>query len=456
MVMNDQAVLSSQWRKLARRTARKVNLGWWLQALNPWLIASSVILFTVVLWWRNQPSGVSASPYWPALLPLLLILSLAAYLQIRHRFIHLPQALVRLESELHLHNALSVAHLGQGRWPEIPPHVQDGWQWRWRQLCTPWLISLALLLLAFHLPISPALIASRPQAEPQSWQQMEEWLSQLEDEKLITPEEKAEQAAKIAELREQSPEQWFSHDSLHASDTLKEQLQRDMARLSQNLSRIERSLNGLQNYASQLSPATRDQLLQDMSEAIKDLQTNGLELHPDLLKELKSLDPQNLSGLSKEQLNQLRETLKQGAQQSGSMGSNPGFLGDGEGADDELAEMLGRLKQGQGNSPGEGEGEGDQPGEGGISRGPGSAPLTLSDEENDFGTQNTEAVSNPDLSRVQLSTQLGLKDGKHDVDKTFLGPTSAGNTTNTGQGGEQVWRDTLTPEEKAVLKRVFK
>ncbi len=96
------------------------------------------------------------------------------------------------------------------------------------------------------------------------------------------------------------------------------------------------------------------------------------------------------------------------------------------------------------------------PGKGGITRGPGTAPLTLSDEENDFGTNKNESVSNTDMSRAQVGNMLALQDGKHEVDKTIKAPQSAGTIQNAGQGGEQVWRESLTPDEKAVLKRVFK
>jgi hypothetical protein len=95
-------------------------------------------------------------------------------------------------------------------------------------------------------------------------------------------------------------------------------------------------------------------------------------------------------------------------------------------------------------------------GNGGITRGPGTAPLTLSDEENDFGTKKNEAVSNTDMSRAQVGNMLALQDGKHEVDKSIKGPQAAGAVQNAGQGGEQVWRESLTPEEKAVLKRVFR
>lgn len=455
--MNDQAALASLWQKLARRSARKVNLGWWLQSIAPWLIGASVLIFISLLWLRNQPGATSlaTSVPWPWLLLCLPLLAIVAFFISRNRFITPTQALVRLESELRLHNALSVAQAGHGPWPALSALVQDGWQWRWGYLSLPWVISIALVTLGYVLPVSTTAIAPPPNAEPQAWQQMEEWLSKLEEEKLITPEEKEEQAAKIADLRDQPPEKWFSHDSLHASDTLKDQLQRDMARLSQNLSRLERSLNALQNHAEQLSQTSKDQLLSDIGETLRDLQKSGLELHPDLLKELKNAAPENLSSLSPEQLNELKDTLKKGAEGMSGLGSNPGFLGDGTGADDELAEMLRQM--GEGNMPNAfQDGKDSQPGEGGISRGPGTAPLTLADEENNFGTNKSEAVSNPDLRHAQLSTQLGVQDGQHKVDKTYQGPTAAGQTTHTGQGGEQVWRDTLTPEEQAVLKRVFK
>jgi len=448
--MKDQAALWTQWQNLAHSSARKVNVGWWLQSLTPLLIVSGVLAFGLILWLRSRGVEVRVENDWGWFVGGLAVLLLAALVVSRRRFISPVQALVRLESRLNLHNALSVAESGKGPWPEVPEGARDGWRWRWTHLGAPWLTSLGIIALALWLPLSSEIQAVPPMMEPQAWQQMDEWLEKLEEEKLITPEEKAEQAAKIAELREQPPEQWFSHDSLHAGDTLKEQLQRDLAKIAQNLKTVERSLNALQNYADKLSQSGKEQLLKDLDEAMRGLQTSPLDLNPDLLKELAQIDPKNLPALSKEQLDQMREALKKGAGQCEGMCQNPGFLGDGEGADDELAEMLGRMGRGSG------EGEGENPGEGGTSRGPGTAPLTLSDEENNFGTNKNEAVSNNDMSRAQLGSTLGIKDGKHEVDETYQGPTASGSTVNSGQGGEQVWRETLTPEEKAVLKRVFR
>ena len=59
------------------------------------------------------------------------------------------------------------------------------------------------------------------------------------------------------------------------------------------------------------------------------------------------------------------------------------------------------------------------------------------------------------MSKAQLGTLLNVQNGSHEVDKTYTGPQAAGSAQNHGQGGQQVWRESLTPDEKAVLKRVF-
>lgn len=462
--MNDQDALSKQWQSLAQQTARKVNLGWWLERLTPILIGAGLLAFVVILILRNQGRIMNLEHLWPWFAGGVSTLLAVSFILARKRFITRDQALVRLEAQLRLHNALSVAQAGRGAWPKLPNQLSDGWQWRWPQLAMPWVASLGSIALALWLPLaSDALATNTPAMEPQAWLQMEEWLDKLEEEKLITPEEKEEQMAKISDLREQAPEKWFSHDSLHASDTLKEQLQRDMAKIAQNLNTLERSMNLLKNHSDKLSQAAKEQVLKDFGEALKDLQNSPMDIHPELLKELSQIDPKNMPSMSEEKMQQLRDAMKNGAEGLKEMAQqNPGFLGDGEGEDDELAEMLGELGQGgnQGQN-GEGEGEegdgegGEKPGKGGVSRGPGSAPLSLAQEENDFGTQKKEAVSNNNLDHAQASTMLNIKDGKHEVDKTYNGPTTTG-AAQEGKGGEQVWRDTLTPEEKAVLKRVFK
>lgn len=444
--MTDQAQLSQAWLRQAGRTRRKVNAGWWLARVAPLLVVAGVVGFGVIFLLRSHGMELAVQRVWPWALGGGTLIMLTGWLMARQHFISTAQAFVRLESELRLHNALTVASLGRGAWPALAPQADDGWRWRWPSVGGPLVAFVGSLALALWLPVTQAEAAKTPTVEPQAWSQMENWLEKLQQEQIVTEAEKEEQLAKIEALREQPPEKWFSHESLNAGDTLKEQLQRDIQRLGQNLATAERSLNALQNYSKQLSAAAKDQLLKDFEQALADMKSSMLELDPAMMKALADIDPKNLKGLSEEQMKQLRESMKKKAGDCKGMCENPGFLGDGEGEDDKLAEMLGKLGQGENHNPGKGD----------ITRGPGTAPLTLSEEENDFGTNKAEGVSNSDLSRARVGDMMALQNGKHEVDKNYAGAQAAGAAQHTGQGGEQVWRESLTPEEKAVLKRVFK
>lgn len=451
--MTDQVQLSTAWMRQAQRTRRKVNAGWWLARAMPLLVMAGVFGFVTIFVLRSRGTELGWQHVWPWVTSVFAVLMITAWLLARHQFISSSQALVRLESELHLHNALTTAAADRGVWPAMVPVADDGWRWRWQTVGGPVAAFAASLALAIWLPVYQDAEVKEPTVEPQAWAQMEDWLEKLKEDQIITEEEKDEQLAKISDLRDQPPEKWFSHESLNAGDTLKEQLQHDIKRLAQNLATAERSLHALKNYADQLSVETKEQLLKDFDQALADLKSSALELDPEMLKAIAGIDPKNLKGLSEEQMKQLSESMKKKAGECNGMCKNPGFLGDGEGEDDALAEALGLLKkQGQG----QGLGEGDGAGNGGVTRGPGTAPLTLSDEENDFGTNKNEAVSNTDLSRARVGDMMALLDGKHEVDRSTKGPQAAGVVQNAGQGGEQVWRESLTPEEKAVLKRVFR
>lgn len=450
----EQAALSARWHALARRVVWKVNLGWWVERLTPLLASVGVVGFASILWLRSRGVEVGLAQAWPWLAGAVAASGLTAWALARRQFISREEGLVRLETKLRLHNALTVAAAGHIAWPALPDSVADGWRWRWSWVGGPLLACLACFAAALYVPMNSEAAMTPPDETPQALKQAEEWLKKLVEDRVVPPEAVQDEQAKIDALRNQPREKWFSHESLNAADTLKEQLERDISTLGNNLQNAERSLNALQNYKDKLSQAAKDQLLKEFNEALSGLKEGDLQLDPSLLKELSQIDPKDLKGMSKEQLDQLREALKNKSESAQGMCNKPGFLGDGEGEDDALAEALKKM-QGQGKGEGQGEGDGEGAGNGGVSRGPGTAPLTLSDERNDLGTEKREGVTSSDFSRAQPGTMLGLQDGKHEVDKTSQGPTAAGAVQNAGQGGEQVWRESLTPEEKAVLKRVF-
>jgi hypothetical protein len=80
----------------------------------------------------------------------------------------------------------------------------------------------------------------------------------------------------------------------------------------------------------------------------------------------------------------------------------------------------------------------------------------LSKSEKDLGTRNFEGVTNEELERAALGDMLGVGETEHNIDETVKGPGSAGEVGSTGEGGDTVWRETLLPDEKNVLKKYFK
>ena len=168
------------------------------------------------------------------------------------------------------------------------------------------------------IPITSVTAAKAPPSEPLAWAQIEEWMETLEEEELIEEEAIEEVREKIEELRGQPDNEWFSHSSLEATDTLRQTLNQQIQSLGADLATAERNLNALQNYASQLSEEAKEQLLAEYDQALQNMALNGLPLNSELMKALQGIDPKllaqgQMSQLSQEQLDQLREALKKGS-----------------------------------------------------------------------------------------------------------------------------------------------
>ena len=96
-----------------------------------------------------------------------------------------------------------------------------------------------------------------------------------------------------------------------------------------------------------------------------------------------------------------------------------------------------------------------QPGEGGVNRGKGDAPMFFGDET-DLNTQQLEGVSGDDLERAAPGEVMAVGESEHEIDELPSVRQTGGQLSNKSSGGEAVWRESLMPEEKALLKRYFK
>ncbi|MCH7227179.1 hypothetical protein [Haloferula sp. A504] len=447
--------LAAEWRTAAARVARQVNLGWWVQTLAAPLIILGIAGASTLLLVRRHVPDLPAWQLglWTA--GAVVLLGGIAFLIARRRFENVETSMVRIEDTMQLRNGLSAARAGVAPWPAMPRKVDPGLGWNWQRVVIPPVAALALLLGGLLIPV--AAVSQDPDDgpdEPLAWEQIEADLERLEQDELIDENYLEETRKKLEELRQNDEDEWFSHSSLEATDSLKQQHNSELERLERELERADRALGSLQKNAGGMPQERKDQLMNQFDQALQGLQNGALKPNPELLNQLRELDPNNLGQLNQEQLDQLRENLRQAGQACKDCQGG----GEGGGQGDE---WLDELLDGDGNGGGEGQCPGgDQPGDGpggkgGVNRGPGHAPGVLGAEGETLETGDLEAMEAKDLSRSLPGDLLQLQDGEHEVDENATRDGSGGSVDATGAGGDRVWRESLDPDEQRALKRFF-
>lgn len=448
--------LRDAWTRQASTVARKINLAWWVETLSVPLVTVGLIGACVLLLVRRE---VPQSQPWILALSAagtVVLLGGIAWLVARRRFEKPEQSMVRIEASMRLRNALSAARAGVAPWPEVPPRVDAGIDWAWQRVLIPPLAALAFLSAGLLIPVSARSNgAGGSPDQPLAWENLEADLERLGQEEVIDETYLEEMRKKLEELRAQEEEDWFSHSSLEATDTLKKEHSGQVEKLERELGRADKALGDLQKNFGAMPAAEKERLLNQFDQALQGLQNGALKPNPGLLEQLQQLDPKNLGAIPPEQLQQLRENMKKAAQackecQGGGQGE-----GQGGGQGDEwLDELLDGEGRGEGDQPG-GEKEGEGPGKGGVNRGPGHAPGVLGKEGEKIQLGDLTGIESKDLSRSLPGDLLQLQDGEHDVDKTPVGPRAGGSAGSTGDGGDRVWKDALDPGEQKALKKFF-
>ena len=320
------------WRREAVALARRVNTGWWLVRFNLLLSLALIGFALVVLTTRTWlPDWVQTYAPFAILIGLVAGTAFLAWFWSRGRFIGKEEALVRLDDRLGLNNQLSAANREVGQWPVYCALKSDdiGLKWRWEVAILPGVLAGLMVLAAWFVPVIE--LKGKEEMithEPNAWGQMEEWLATLQEEELIDPGSIEEIEDKIGELRDQPENDWFGHASLEASDTLKERLGRDIQDLAKDLGTIERDLDALKTFSTQLSDAGKEMLLQEMEDAMKNLAMNSMGVNGELAEQLSQVDPSQISeevmnSLTAEQMQELQNQLAEKRESLGSMEGLP-------------------------------------------------------------------------------------------------------------------------------------
>lgn len=435
------------WQAKARLVARRVNLAWWLEALSAPLLVAAILGSIALIVVRREVPMVQPWILYGSIGGGLLMLGLGCWAWAARSFEKTAESLVRIEAAMRMRNSLSAASAGVAPWPAPVEKVDAGISWQWPRLLVPPLGALLLLAAGLFIPVSARVDRVKiPPEEPQAWKQLSTDLDRLTKEDVVDEKYLEETRKRLDELKSQEEDQWFSHSSLEATDSLKKSHQVETERVAKELGKADKALGSLEKNAGAMNEAEKNRLMEEFDQALQGLQNGTMKPNPGLMEQMKQLDLKKLANLPPEQLEEMRENLKKHAE---AMKQGAG----GEEGEDWSDELL------AGDGEGEGDGEegkdGEGGGKGGVNRGPGHAPGVLGAEKDAVETGKITGIEAKDLSRATPGDLLELEDGEHAVDPAASRISQGGATDATGKGGDRVWREALDPAEQQALKRYF-
>lgn len=430
------------WQTASQRLAWRINLGWWLERWMSWVMAGALLGAVAILFFRWMPL-IELRWVWITIGTVVFSGAIAAFIMVRQHFENVPTARVRLEDALGLKTRLTAAAAGIGEWPQPVESMTHPVQWRWQKPLGVFCFALVMLALAARVPISQKEITKQRVIEkPSDVKQVEQWIENLRKEEATEEKSLDEVEKKIAEMLQRPSENWYEHGSLEAAGNLKDQMTEMMRELSENLADAIRASLALQAAGDALPQEAKDAFANELASALQGLRNGGIKPNEQLLKQLQKMAGANgMGNLSKEQLQKLAQQMQQNAK-----------------ALQEALKNSPELKLTECRGLGKGEGEGEGPGNGGIDRGPGTAPITFKQDETNLGTKKMEAVASQlDMNRIAPGDVLGVQNGQHEVDKNgYTGPKQGGGIQGAGDGGAAVWQNSLMPAEREALKKYFK
>ncbi len=419
------------WLDRARREGLRFNVGWCLQLALPLVLGVGLATAVAILIVRTAGGDPRDVLPWAVL--ALAAVCVGSMIQARRRFLNRSEALARLDGDLNLHSRLVSAEAAVGEWPAPDPNAAFALRIRWLSALWPPAAALIIAAIAWIIPV-PAGGQGRvaATAQPAAWREVDEKIEELKKDELIDQTAVEELRAQLEALRNQPPDQWYRHESLEAGDFLREQLTQALAG---NREGLEKALGAI-DAARQLEAGQMQAIRKDLDAALQSaaaaLEGGRLPLTAEALNQLKNLDASKLRKLSTAEAKALSDKLCKSLGTCSNQGESAAGLAE---------KLLATI----------------QTGSGGVARGPGSAPLTLSDKESRAEGGTREALSNDDLSRATLGELAGMGSGKHDVDPNAPVPNAPGGSmTSEGTGGATAFDQTTTPAEQEALRNFFK
>ncbi len=299
---------SDYWLRRARHTATAANLAWWLQYFLPFLLVVN-ILFSVVLLYSRQQNWAQET-VWYSYAGLVFLCGLVAWAVSRRHYLDASAGLLRLETHLGLENRLTTAAAGVVDWPEPPGELQTPWSLNAWPLARPLGFSLMLLIAGWLIPVANSGIAPPVKAseQPVAWTELETWVEELEREEVVEEPSLEELKEKLAELRDQPAEEWFSQSSLEAGENLRDQTRLELQELARQMETSATALSQMEQLGTN---ADASQLENALGEALRQMQMGTLQPNAELMQQLaKMKTAAQLKKLDPKQLKAVKEKLK--------------------------------------------------------------------------------------------------------------------------------------------------
>jgi hypothetical protein len=245
-------------------------------------------------------------------------------------------------------------------------------------------------------------------------------------------------------------------------DALSERLEAAVDANQQALTTLEESVTTLKSQPAGLANESGRDVQENMNNALGALSTGALPLDPQLMKQLQQLsNPDGASGEDEKAMQALKgaqkgfESLKKkgkggkSEQKGENNGSDTPDGGSGKGNDGSSQQIDGASKPGSGTSK-----DGDKA-DGGVSRGPGEAPLNLFEKPPSMTSQLDVELESDNVNVDTADEVVGVIRRAPQV----LAPAgrSAGEEISSQDGAAAAtWKDSLTPDEEKTIKEVLR
>jgi hypothetical protein len=268
----------------------------------------------------------------------------------------------------------------------------------------------------------------------------EEIVKQLESARSVDERALEELRSQVEQLAGRDPEDWYSHAGLEAAESLLQKTESGLGELANHMTAAATALDQMAGAGEGAGNAGENAA--GLQAALHGVEHGRMPGAGDVTQRLRDASGHQLDSAT---ARQLADSLRKNSDALSRL------------AEGGATRQIHVTQLGEGSSPGNPGGkDGEGPGQGGVDRGPGTAPLTIAQNPSTAEPGTEGALNGFDPTRAALGDAAGQSFGQHEINRDAAEAGAAGgDVTKPGSGGEAAWTQRLTPEERRAVKRTF-